>query len=112
MKRVTNILLTISRDDNNIIKVDTTVLKEKDIVVHPKEERKAKYHPPVMQYDWKGNPIKQWDSIKKASLDGGFSYNGITNVCKGKIETHRGYRWRYIDQTVEGALPLITEPIK
>ena len=51
----------------------------------------------ILQYDLKGNLIKEWDSISEAYL---FFNKKVTNgcinlACKGKIKTAFGYKWKY-----------------
>lgn len=94
-----NILLTIGRNEEGVMEVVTKVLRELDMkmIEQPGRGRpkKGKIHPPVIQCDWRGNVIKEWPSIKDACKEGGFTYNLITQVCQGKLQTHRGFVWKY-----------------
>lgn len=48
---------------------------------------------PVLQYDLKGNFIKEWECM----VDAVKFYNdkNISAVCRGKQKTCKGYIWRY-----------------
>jgi hypothetical protein len=50
----------------------------------------------VAQYDLNGKFIKEWPSIKEACRHNKFCESSISLVCKGKQNTHLGYRWKYI----------------
>ena len=45
---------------------------------------------PVLQYDLKGNFIKQWESETDTNIP------HISDVCKGKRKSAGGYIWRYL----------------
>jgi hypothetical protein len=49
----------------------------------------------VNQFDFKGNFITQWPSIKKASKELGISSSGITLCCKGKLKKTGGMFFQY-----------------
>lgn len=49
----------------------------------------------VLQYDLSGNLIKKWESIVDIENELGFNNSHITECCKGKIKTSKGYVWRY-----------------
>lgn len=52
---------------------------------------------PVKQIDLKtGLVVKEYEKIKDAKQDG-FHPGHISSVCSGKLKTHGGYRWEYID---------------
>lgn len=48
---------------------------------------------PVSQLDLSGNLIKQWDSIKEASIATGTTRAGILKVVKGESRHANGYKW-------------------
>lgn len=50
---------------------------------------------PVIQYDLDGNEIARFKSTVDASHKTGFPRYSITNCCRGRIRTSRGYIWRY-----------------
>jgi hypothetical protein len=49
----------------------------------------------VLQFDKQGNFIKQWDSIKKASVVVNGCDGSIGNCLKGRCKTSGGYIWKY-----------------
>lgn len=51
----------------------------------------------VKQYDLEGNFIKQWDSIKDASLNLKINSSNICCCCKGIYKTCGNYIWRYVE---------------
>jgi hypothetical protein len=50
---------------------------------------------PIIQYDLKGNFIKEWDSAKSISIYIGRSPSPITACCKGKQKTCYGFIFKY-----------------
>lgn len=50
---------------------------------------------PVFQYDLEGNFIKEYISIKEASLETGIKANHICRVCKEIRPTAGKFRWKY-----------------
>ena len=49
----------------------------------------------VLQFDKQGNFIKQWDSIKKASVVVNGFDGSIGNCLKGRVKSAGGYIWKY-----------------
>lgn len=49
----------------------------------------------VRQYDLNENFIKEWNTIKEASVGTGTNEICIGYVCKGKRKTAGGYKWKY-----------------
>ena len=50
---------------------------------------------PVIQYDLENNIIKEWDSIKKATLCLNLYDGDISKCCKGRQKTVGGFKWEY-----------------
>ena len=50
----------------------------------------------ILQCDFDGNIVKEWDSANSATIDG-FDCSCIIKCCKGKIKYHKGYIFRYKD---------------
>ena len=50
---------------------------------------------PVLQYDLKGNFIKEWPSVMEIKRQLGFSNGNIAECCRGKYNNIYGYIWRY-----------------
>ena len=51
----------------------------------------------VLQYDLKGNLIKEWSSLSEIDL----GILNISNCCLGRAITAGGYIWRYKDEFIE-----------
>lgn len=52
----------------------------------------------VVQIDKDTNEvIKQWDSIRQAALSCNFNECGISQCCRMRIKSSKGYVWRYIE---------------
>jgi hypothetical protein len=49
----------------------------------------------ILQYNLKGNLIKEWESITQINKKLGFSVQNIRFVCRGEQEKCNGYIWRY-----------------
>jgi hypothetical protein len=50
---------------------------------------------PILQYDLEDNFIKEWISGKEAGKILNISNSNITQCCKGKQKTYKGYKWTY-----------------
>jgi hypothetical protein len=51
---------------------------------------------PVLQYDLKGNFIREWSFMKQPIIENiGTDYNGISACCLGKQLTSNGFVWRF-----------------
>ena len=62
------------------------------------------YTKPVLQLDKDNNIICRYESIGAAERATGASHGNIINVCKGKVKTAGGYKWRYADNEECGDL--------
>ena len=51
----------------------------------------------ILQLDMDGNIVKRWGSIKDAAEL--FCRTGIKDCLRGKYKQHKGYQWRYADET-------------
>lgn len=49
----------------------------------------------VYQYDYEGNLIKIWNSIKECGYNG-FEMAKIYKSCKDTTKMHKGYRWSFV----------------
>lgn len=52
---------------------------------------------PVNQYDKNGNFIRQWNSIKEASMK--LKINDIVSCLKGHVKTAGKFVWKYAEKT-------------
>lgn len=53
---------------------------------------------PVLKFNKKGDFIKEYESMGKASLDTGASTSSIYEVCRGKRRSAKGFIWIYKDK--------------
>jgi hypothetical protein len=50
---------------------------------------------PIQQCDLNNNIIKEWVSSKEAGSTLNINKSNITQCCKGKQKTYKGYKWKY-----------------
>ena len=50
---------------------------------------------PIVQLSLDGKYIRSWES-SMAAARGGYNQGNINSCCKGKLKTHKGYRWMYL----------------
>jgi hypothetical protein len=60
----------------------------------PERWFKSRYKP-IQQFDLEGNFIKDWGSCIEASRTLNISRGNITQCCKNKVKSHKGFIWRY-----------------
>ena len=48
----------------------------------------------VYQYTLDGKFIKEWKSTNECGRNG-YNQGTVSSCCRGKIKTHRGYKWSY-----------------
>ena len=65
----------------------------KDNIMYNKHNKEHPSSIPVLQYDLKGNFIKEYESIKQAQNE--LKIYKISECCKGERKTAGGYRWKY-----------------
>lgn len=53
---------------------------------------------PVLQFDLKGNFIKEYPSIAEAVEELKIRSSGISNCCAGRYSKSGGYKWRYKEE--------------
>jgi hypothetical protein len=63
--------------------------------VRESEEWKQKLRKPIFQYDKQGNFIKEWPSIKEASVNLNIDSGSITACCKNRLNTSGKFKWKY-----------------
>lgn len=56
--------------------------------------RTKKCSKPVLQFTKTGEFVKEWFSATEAGRNG-FNQGNIVCCCKGKLNSHKGYIWRY-----------------
>jgi hypothetical protein len=61
----------------------------------------TKLSKPVLQYDLKGNFIKEWESATLAAYSLNKKYGAaITECCRGFRKSIYGYQWRHLDNPI------------
>lgn len=64
---------------------------------HHTEEAKRKMSKPVVQIDMSTNKVvNTYFGAAEAGRQGGFIPSHIAGCCKGKLKTHKGYKWMYL----------------
>ena len=64
-------------------------------IISNNKERSIKLSKPVLQYDLKGNFIKEWPGASIAGRELSIEPNGITNCCRKNQSNSGGYLWRF-----------------
>ena len=49
---------------------------------------------PILQFTLDGKFVREWESIKECGRNG-FNKSHVCQCCKGKLKTHKGFRWEY-----------------
>ncbi len=65
---------------------------------------------PIYQCDLQWYIIKRFESAKEAAEEVGALTSNITNACKGRLQTCKGYKWEYVieDEIVDETKDWIT----
>lgn len=70
----------------------------KNISINKKGKNTGKENPnatPVYQYTIDGRLLKQYDTMKQASIETGLMLSCISSCCCGRYKTSGGYIWKY-----------------
>ena len=61
----------------------------------------------VLQLSLSGELIKEWESTMECERNG-FEHTHVAACCRGKLKSHKGFRWMYYDDFKEkfGYIPL------
>ena len=59
------------------------------------EETKLKIAKPILQYDLKGNFIREFNSAVEVERELGIKRANLCHACRGRIRTLGGYKWKY-----------------
>lgn len=67
--------------------------------IHMSEHNKNK-EKKVLQFTFDGKLVKMWDSVKDCAKE---QYNKtcISDCCRGRKKTHKGYIWKYYNENGE-----------
>ena len=67
--------------------------------INERMSKNSKSKRKVNQYDMDGNFIKQWDCMTDFYKSKGLKLKtGIIECCKGRRQSHMGYKWKYADE--------------
>lgn len=58
-------------------------------------ERNRDKMKPIIQYDLKGNIIREWESAHEAARSLNILQSGIQHCCKGRFKTYKSYIWGF-----------------
>jgi hypothetical protein len=72
-------------------KESTFTSKELNSIYNPPNSMNTK----VLQLDFDGNVIKEYDTIKQAAMAVGTDSSNISKVCRGKLKKTKGFVWKY-----------------
>lgn len=81
-----------NKKNNSVLNLEWVNAKENVQHAINNKLRKTKA---IIQYDIKGNYIKEWGSIAEASKILNIPAPNIINCCKGKCKVIGGFIWRY-----------------
>ena len=58
------------------------------------EEQKKKLSKRVLQFTLNGELIREWPSTKECGRNG-FNQSAVAACCRGKLKSHKGFKWCY-----------------
>lgn len=83
------------KNDNRVENLEWCT-NEYNAVYGTKVQRASEKHKKhILKYDLKGNFIKEYNSLKEASIDTNVFFTNISAVCRGKQKTAYGFIWKY-----------------
>ena len=51
----------------------------------------------LLQLDLNNSLVKVWDCVSDVTKDKRYKRGAISRCCNGKAETHKGYKWKYLN---------------
>ena len=76
--------------------------------INERMSKNSKSKRKVNQYDMDGNFIKQWDCMTDFYKSKGLKLKtGIIECCKGRRQSHMGYKWKYADEDCKNEITMI-----
>ena len=76
--------------------------------INERMSKNSKSKRKVNQYDMNGNFIKQWDCMTDFYKSKGLKLKtGIIECCKGRRQSHMGYKWKYADEDCKNEIGLV-----
>lgn len=82
------------KDDNKVDNLEWCTIKYNNNYNNGQKRRAEKRYKKVYQYTKDLKLIKIWESIKECECND-FNSSHITNCCRGKRKTHKGFIWSY-----------------
>ena len=90
--------MVIFNEDGSIDKERTSIewaTYEENNNYATRNERMAKTRSkPVLQFSLTGELIREWESTKECERNG-FDSSAVVKCCRGKLKTHKGFRFQY-----------------
>lgn len=62
------------------------------------ERMGRKHWKAIVQMTMDGKFVKRWDCAQHASEELGLHHSRLISVCRGKANSHGGFRWRYAEE--------------
>lgn len=50
---------------------------------------------PILQYDLKGNFIREWHSALQIERELGYIRKSVLRACRGAYDTAHGFKWKF-----------------
>lgn len=76
--------------------------------INERMSKNSKSKRKVNQYDMDGNFIKQWDCMTDFYKSKGLKLKtGIIECCKGRRQSHMGYKWKYADEDCKNEIGVV-----
>lgn len=76
--------------------------------INERMSKNSKSKRKVNQYDMDGNFIKQWDCMTDFYKSKGLKLKtGIIECCKGRRQSHMGYKWKYADEDCKNEISVV-----
>lgn len=94
-----------NKQNNNVNNLEWCTNSENQIHAYKTGLKKNKLYyennrsKPIMQYDLKGNFIKEWANKRQIERELGYSNGNITSCCVGRCMTAYGYVWKHKEGT-------------
>lgn len=80
--------------DNRAKNLEWCTQRENDLYGTGRERSNKSHKKPIEQLDMNGNAIRCFGGANE-TREVGFRPSLVTACCKGKAQTHGGYKWRY-----------------
>ena len=85
-----------NKENNHLSNLEWTTHKDNQNHGTRNKRISEKKSIPIAQLTLGGKLVNVWKSSHDAEREGGYNQGNIINCCKGKLKTHKGYRWQYL----------------